>query len=108
TWNHTSTYHALSFVLASKQDTRFTYHIPSRGVLAFEGGSARDRGANVYLYRPPAKIQDKWSKQSVLQVDDGSGGALLGVGCVKFRGGKEGNVVVVCLTEGDLVLIRGI
>lgn len=108
TWNHTSTYHALAFVLASKQDTRFTYHIPSRGVLAFEGGSARDRGANVYLYRPPAKTQDKWSKQSVLQVDDGSGGALLGVGCVKFRGGKEGNVVVVCLTEGDLVLIRGI
>ncbi|KAF9483370.1 hypothetical protein BDN70DRAFT_990400 [Pholiota conissans] len=107
-WKHTSTYHALAFVLASKQDTRFTYHIPSRGVLALEGGSARDRGANVYLYRPPTKTQDKWSKQSVLQVDDGSGGALLGVGCVKLRGGKEGEIVVVCLTEGDLVLIRGI
>lgn len=107
-WKHSSTYSALAFVLASKQDTRFTYHLPSRGVLAFEGGSARDRGANVYLYRLPAKAKDSWSKQSVLQVDDGSGGALLGVGCVKVRGGKEGEFIVVCLTEGDLVLIRGI
>ncbi|KAF8964365.1 hypothetical protein BDZ97DRAFT_1757956 [Flammula alnicola] len=107
-WKHTSTYSALAFVLASKQDTRFTYHLPTRGVLAFEGGSARDRGANVYIYRPVVNAKDTWSKQSVLQVDDGSGGALLGVGCVKVRGGKDEEVLVVCLTEGDLVLIRGI
>jgi len=99
-WEHTSTYHALSFVLASKQDTRFTYHIPRRAVFAFEGGSARDRGANVYIYRPVEKTKDKWAKQTVLQVDDGSGGALLGVGYV--------NGVLVCLTEGELVLIGGI
>lgn len=107
-WKHTSTYPALAFVLASKQDTRFTYHIPNHGVLAFEGGSARDRGANVYIYRSPINPKDNWSKQSVLQVDDGSGGALLGVGCVKIRSEKENAFVVVCLTEGDLVLIRGI
>ncbi|KAF9568790.1 hypothetical protein CPC08DRAFT_355110 [Agrocybe pediades] len=99
-WEHTSTYHALSFVLASKRDTRFTYTIPRRGVLAFEGGSARDRGANVYIYRPVEKTKDKWAKQSVLQVDDGSGGALLGVGRI--------NEVLVCLMEGELVLIKGV
>ncbi|KDR82786.1 hypothetical protein GALMADRAFT_263237 [Galerina marginata CBS 339.88] len=107
-WKHTSTYCALAFVLASKQDTRFTYHLPDRGVLAFEGGSMRDRGANVYIYRPPAKAKDMWAKQSVLQVDDGSGGALLGIGCIKLKDGKEGEVLLVCLTEGELVLIRGI
>ena len=107
-WRHTSTYPALAFVLASKQDTRFTYHLPGKAVLAFEGGSIRDRGANVYIYRPPTKAKDIWAKQSVLQVDDGSGGALLGVGCVKARGGNEGEVVVVCLTEYELVLIAGI
>ncbi|KAH9480304.1 NudC domain-containing protein 1 [Psilocybe cubensis] len=105
TWQHTSTYCALAFVLASKQDTRFTHHIPRRGVLAFEGGSLRDRGANVYIYRPSKSGKDKWAKQSVLQVDDGSSGALLGVGCVKTG---DGDVVVVCLTEGELVLINGI
>jgi len=107
-WRHTSTYSALAFVLASKQDTRFTYHLPDKAVLAFEGGSIRDRGANVYIYRRPEKAKDIWAKQAVLQVDNGSSGALLGVGCVKVRGGNEGEVVVVCLTEGELVLIRGI
>jgi hypothetical protein len=107
-WQHTSTYSALAFVLASKQDTRFTYHLPDKAVLAFEGGSIRDRGANVYIYRRPAKARDIWAKQAVLQVDNGSSGALLGVGCVKVRDGSEGEVVVVCLTEGELVLIRGI
>lgn len=107
-WRHISTYPALAFVLASKQDTRFTYHLPGKAVFAFEGGSIRDRGANVYIYRLPTRAKDIWAKQSVLQVDDGSGGALLGVGCVKVRGGNEGEVVVVCLTEYELVLIAGI
>jgi len=107
-WRHISTYPALAFVLASKQDTRFTYHLPGKAVLAFEGGSTRERGANVYIYRPPTEAKDIWAKQAVLQVDDGSGGALLGVGCVKIQGGNEGEVVVVCLTEGELILIAGI
>ena len=111
-FTHTSTYPALSFVLASKQDTRFTFHIPSgpsRGVLAFEGGSVKERGANVYIYRPTASSREKWAKQSVLQVDNGSGGALLGAGCVHVvaeSGRKE--IVIVCLTEGELVLLRNI
>ncbi|KAF8908862.1 hypothetical protein CPB84DRAFT_1766172 [Gymnopilus junonius] len=107
-WKHNSTYHALAFVLASKQDTRFTYHLPNRGVFAFEGGSMRDRGANMYIYRPSARVKDIWAKQSVLQVDDGSSGALLGVGCVNVKSDKDGEIILVCLTEGELVLIKGI
>jgi hypothetical protein len=104
-WKHTSTYPALAFVLASKRDTRFTHHLSSRGVFALEGGSLRDRGANLYIYRPSGK-KEKWAKQSVLRVDDGSGGAVLGVGCITVDSGKA--VVIVCLTEKELVLIRDI
>ena len=113
-WIHTSTYSALSFVLASKQDTRFTHHLPSSSdpnspsggaVLAFEGGSSRGRGGNLYIYRSVPTSKEKWAKQAVLKVDDGLGGALLGVGCIKRKGGER---MVVCLTEGELVLIHGI
>ena len=113
-WIHTSTYSALSFVLASKQETRFTHHLlpssdpnsPSGGaVLAFEGGSSRGRGGNLYIYRSVPTSKEKWAKQAVLKVDDGLGGALLGVGCIR---GKEGEKMVVCLTEGELVVIQGI
>ena len=113
-WIHTSTYSALSFVLASKQDTRFTYHLPSSSdpsspsggaVLAFEGGSSQGRGGNLYIYRSASTSKEKWAKQAVLKIDDGLGGALLGVGCVR---GERGKKIVVCLTEGELVLIQGI
>jgi len=113
-WVHTSTYSALSFVLASKQDTRFTHHLPSSSdpnspsggaVLAFEGGSSRGRGGNLYIYRSVPTSKEKWAKQAILKVDDGLGGALLGVGCVK---GERGERMVVCLTEGELVLVHGI
>ncbi|KAF9046723.1 hypothetical protein BJ165DRAFT_1473886 [Panaeolus papilionaceus] len=104
-WKHTNTYSALSFVLASKQDTRFTYHIQGYGVLAMEGGSTLDRGCNLYIYRqaknPRAKEQHE--KQSILGIVDGSGGALLGAGCVR---GLSGEPIIVCLTERDLVLIK--
>lgn len=102
-WEHVSTYSALAFVLASKQDTRFTYHIPDKAVFAFESG-VRDRGGNVYIYRD-SSTKEKWAKQSVLKVDDGRGGSLLGVGAVQDSGG---NPIIVCLTEGELVLIRTI
>ena len=113
-WIHTSTYSVLSFVLASKQDTRFTHHLhpssdpnsPSGGaVLAFEGGSSRGRGGNLYIYRSVPTSKEKWAKQAVLKVDDGLGGSLLGVGCIRGKGGEK---MVVCLTEGELVVIRGI
>lgn len=98
-WTHTSTFSALAFVLASKQDTRFTYHTPN-AVFAFEGG-IQDRGGNVYIYRT-APIKEKWAKQAILKVDDGIGGSLMGVGAV--RAGETS--LLICLTEGELVLIK--
>lgn len=99
-WTHTSTFSALAFVLASKQDTRFTYHITGNAVFAFEGG-VRDRGGNVYIYRA-AHVKEKWAKQAVLKVDDGGGGSLLGVGMVETA---HGGTILICLTEGELVLL---
>ncbi|KAJ7600525.1 hypothetical protein C8J56DRAFT_910528 [Mycena floridula] len=101
-WNHTSTYSALAFVLASKQDTRFTYHIPSKAVFAFESG-VRDRGGNVYIYRA-SPVKEKWAKQAILKVGDGSGGSLLGVGLI--NDGKDN--AILCLLERELVLIKNI
>lgn len=97
-WTHTSTFSALAFVLASKRDTRFTYHSP-QAVFAFEGG-LQDRGGNVYIYRS-APASEKWAKQAILKVDDG-GGSLIGVGVMK----TGATSVLVCLTEGELVLIK--
>lgn len=99
-WVHISTFSALAFVLASKQDTRFTYHIPEEAVFAFEGGM-RDRGGNVYIYRA-SPVSEIWAKQAILKVDDGNGGSLLGVGAVKADTGT----IILCLTEGELVLIN--
>ncbi|KAJ7109713.1 hypothetical protein C8R43DRAFT_1161200 [Mycena crocata] len=99
-WVHTSTFSALSFVLASKTDTRFTYHIDSRAVFAFENGM-RDRAGNVYIYRA-ASATEKWAKQAVLRV--GQQGSLLGVGALQT--GKEN--VLLCLTETELILINNI
>ncbi|KAG2112237.1 uncharacterized protein F5147DRAFT_744547 [Suillus discolor] len=102
TWTHSATFSALAFVLASKRDTRFTYHVSSKAVLAFENGS-RDRGGNVYIYRGghPGQI---WAKQSVLKVGDGSAGSLLGVGMSKTAQGHT----IVCLCENELVVMHNI
>jgi CS domain len=101
TWAHTSTFSALAFVLASKQDTRFTYHVPSKAVLAFENGT-KDRGGNVYIYRSSVHMGEKWAKQAVLKVGDGESGSLLGVGAVRT---SRGGYVLLCLCEAKLVVI---
>ncbi|KAG8731470.1 hypothetical protein FRC11_004050, partial [Ceratobasidium sp. 423] len=77
-WEHTSTYSALSFVLASKRDTRFVLHYKDKMVLAFESGSTHGTG-NVYIYRGHGKGKAQFSEQSVLGVADKESGALLGV-----------------------------
>ena len=102
-WNHTATFSALGFVLASKQDTRFTYHFSSKAVLAFENGSG-NRGGNVYIYGIASK-NTVWAKQVILKVGDASSGSLLGVGALK---NDRGDAVLLCLTEGHLVLIHNI
>ena len=68
-------------------------------MLAFESG-VRDRGGNVYIYRS-ASVKENWAKQAILKVDDGRGGSLLGVGALVRADGRS---VVVCLTEGELVI----
>ncbi|KZT12048.1 uncharacterized protein LAESUDRAFT_733918 [Laetiporus sulphureus 93-53] len=101
-WIHTSTYSALAFVLASKRDTRFTHHVSSKAVLAFESGS-RDIGGNVYIYRG-ASTQEKWAKQAVVKVGGGGAGSLLGVGLIE-AGSKS---AMVCLCEGELIVLRDV
>lgn len=101
-WAHEATFCVLAFVLASKRDTRFVHHLASRAVLAFESG-ARGLGANVYIYRPTARRGDKWAKQAILKIGDGSHGALLGVGAAVTKEGKE---EILCLCENELVVIQ--
>lgn len=96
-WEHTSTFSALAFVLASKRDTRFTYHLQNV-VFAFEGGT-QDRGGNVYLYRA-ASVKEKWAKQAILRV----GGPLLGIAMM----GADAKPLFICLTEAELVVIRNL
>ena len=101
-WTHTGSYSALAFVLASKQDTRFTHHVGAKTVLAFESASS-GRGGNVYIYRG-ARTGDKWAKQSVLKASD-AGGSLLGVGALQVSSGTQR---ILCLTERQLVVISDV
>ena len=102
-WTHRATYPALAFVLASKRDTRFTFHVHSAMALAFESGARNDGSGNVYLYYGSAPC-DKWAKQSVLQQQPGVG-ALLGVGNITS---KTGCTVLLCLSERELSVCRGL
>ncbi|KAF9497678.1 hypothetical protein BDN71DRAFT_1467056 [Pleurotus eryngii] len=101
-WDHISTFSALAFVLASKQDTRFTYHIPWTAAFAFENGSS-GRGGNLYIYRA-APLQETWAKQAVLKIGNGLAGSLLGVGALRVGD----DTILACLTEGELVIVAGV
>ncbi|KAF8842171.1 hypothetical protein BDN67DRAFT_411251 [Paxillus ammoniavirescens] len=102
-WKHENTFSALAFVLASKRDTRFTYHT-SDAVFAFENGT-QDRGGNVYMYRS-SNPKEIWAKQSVLMVGQGDAGSLLGVGAFTSEG-SQGDTIV-CLCENKLVVLRNV
>jgi len=101
-WTHSSTFSALAFVLASKRDSRFTYHVPSRAVLAFEGGGP-EYGGNLYIYRD-AKPKSNLAKQAILKVAGHTSGSLLGVGAIRNR--EE--VVILCLCERELLVLRNV
>ncbi|KAL0069760.1 hypothetical protein AAF712_003029 [Marasmius tenuissimus] len=98
-WKHSSTFSAIAFVLASKRDIRFTFHTRDTAY-ALESGSLH-RGGNAYVYRSVSR-GEKWAKQAILRVTDGSGGALLGVGGVVVRSQR----VLLCLAEGELILLK--
>ncbi|KDQ62416.1 hypothetical protein JAAARDRAFT_459575 [Jaapia argillacea MUCL 33604] len=99
-WIHSSTFSALAFVLASKRDTRFTYH-SSQTVLAFESGSSA-YGGNVYIYRG-AGVSDNWAKQAVLKISGGASGALLGVAVMRDSDGRD---VIMCLCESEWIMLQ--
>lgn len=102
-WKHSSTFSAIAFVLASKRDLRFVYHISDRLVLAFEGGSrVPNGGENAYIYRAPATPAARSAEQAILRIGGGSAGALLGA-CAIPR--TDGKVAVVCLCEKKLVVL---
>ena len=103
-WKHTATFPALGFVLASKRDTRFTFHVlSSAAVLAFDSGARNNGGGNVYIYRGCAP-GDKWANQGVFQQQTDAG-ALLGVGVVTS---KQGQRALLCLSERELTVCRGL
>ena len=101
-WTHMSTYSALAFVLASKRDTRFTYHVPSKAVVAFEGGGGQ-YGGNLYVYRD-ASPKSNSAKQAILRLTKSASGSLLGVGATQV----EGQTVILCLCEKELVVLRNV
>ncbi|THH27992.1 hypothetical protein EUX98_g6195 [Antrodiella citrinella] len=100
-WKHTSTFSALSFVLASKRDTRFVHHYSTKAALAFESGSH----GNVYIYRNTAGVHDEWAKQAVLKIASGMAGSLLGVGIIKTT---QGRPLILALCEGELVVAHDV
>ncbi|KAG8968767.1 hypothetical protein FRC03_006224 [Tulasnella sp. 419] len=101
-WIHKSTYPALAFVLASKRDLKFAYHIGARIVLAFESGRA-EIGGNVYMYH--SADGNRWARQSILKIGGGTAGALLGVCSVL---GEDGKVHVLCLCESQLFILSNL
>ncbi|TCD66614.1 hypothetical protein EIP91_001124 [Steccherinum ochraceum] len=100
-WKHTSTFSALSFVLASKRDTRFVHHVSSKAVLAFDSGSQ----GNVYVYRNTAGVHDQYAKQAVLKIASGMAGSLLGVGILTTT---EKRHLILGLCEGELVVAHDV
>jgi len=101
-WTHSSTFSALAFVLASKRDTRFSFHLSNRAVLAFESGGS----GNLFIYKQTVQVRDPWAKQSIMKVSGGASGNLLGAGAIIKNG--NGEVIVLCLCENELKVLRNI
>ena len=101
-WTHLSTFSALAFVVASKRETRFTYHVPSKAVLAFESGGL-EYGGNLYIYRG-AKPKSNLAKQAILKLTASMSGSLLGVGAIRNR--KDEETIILCLCERELLILR--
>jgi len=107
-WKHSATFPAMSFVLASKRDTRFAVHVNSSAALAFESGLAGAGSGNVYIYRG-VSVASKWGKQEILKVSGGSAGALLGVvALVDENNGERKNMAFAALCENMLVILKDI
>jgi hypothetical protein len=101
-WEHVSTFPALGFVLASKRDTRFSFHLGSSAAVAIESGG-REASPNMYIYYD-AKGNSR-AKQGIVRLgNSGTAGSLLGVAGIETQMG----LVVTCLRERELVIVRNI
>ncbi|GAA6008305.1 NudC domain-containing protein [Rhodotorula paludigena] len=131
-WTHTATLPALAFVLATKRDTRFVYHLarpsvvsPSRSAgLAFafdapallpgpapSSATSGAGGGNCFVYIAPPAVPRGGARgtQLVLRVGQPGAGPLLGVAAVEVARGGEGSekeVVVVALCEREVCVLR--
>lgn len=113
TWTHTSTFPALAFVLATKQDASFIHHLADRAVFAFDApssfslaspaGGTRSGAGNLFVYYRPEDTKGTKGVQMVLRVGGPSSGALVGVGGVV---GEDGKVAVVALCEKELWVLH--
>ncbi|BGP39452.1 hypothetical protein JCM10449v2_003402 [Rhodotorula kratochvilovae] len=122
-WTHSATLPALAFVLATKRDTRFVFHLipaplspaaatTAAAVLAFDApallpssssaGTPRD-GATLFAYLAPCTPRAKTGAQLVLRVGGPGAGALLGVAGVELAGGER---AAVWIAEGECGVVR--
>lgn len=111
-WTHESTFPALAFVLATKRDTRFVYHLGDRACFAFDApallpGPARSRptigAGNAFVYVAPDSPRAKQGTQHVVKVGSPDSGALVGVVLTMLASGEP---VIVALCERELVTLR--
>lgn len=111
-WQHLSTNPALSFVLASKRDVHFTFHLVRDSmatILAFESRGAA--GGNIYVYWPieddslakSGKRKAETGKQGVIKYGE-EAGSIVGVQRVRL----EGRDVLVAIGEHAIILLHDI
>ena len=118
TWKHAATNPAISFVLASKRDTQYVYHMTDAAnhgatIFAFESKQAFGLGGNLYIYWAPAiesgshvgngqKSRATEAKQTVAKFGDGiETGQLMGVKLVSLGNSHQ---CIVGLTEKAIVI----
>jgi hypothetical protein len=117
TWKHAGNNPAISFVLASKRDTQYVYHMTDAAnhgatIFAFESKQAFGLGGNLYIYWTPVhergspvgnvqKSRATEAKQTVVKFGDSmETGQLMGVKLVLLGNGHR---CIVGLTEKSIV-----
>ncbi|TIB12616.1 hypothetical protein E3P89_00761 [Wallemia ichthyophaga] len=100
TLSHLDTFAALPFVMASKRDLRFAYHLSNSLVVVFEGGKIEGAG-NAYIYYQ-CEGDGVSAAQSVVQIGGHQKGALLGV---SYFHSKH---LLVALCENCLVILSNL
>lgn len=111
-WKHLSTNPALSFVLASKRDVHFTFHLMHDNlatVLAFESRGAA--GGNIYVYWPiedealakSGKRRAETGRQGVIKYGE-EAGSIVGVRRVRL----DGRDLLIAIGEHAIIVLHDI